>query len=75
MSGTPNASHIRTNRDAFSADSESRQPPSRSGLLATTPTVRPPKRPSTVVMLGAHLACTSWAVPSSRIASISGCTS
>ena len=53
-SGTPNASHIRTNRAAFSADSRSRQPPSRIGLLAITPTVRPPSRPSTVTMFGAH---------------------
>ena len=50
----PNASHIRTNRAAFSADGESRQPPSRSGLLAMTPTVRPPNRPSAVTMLGAQ---------------------
>src|SRR5918996_1676571 len=52
MSGTPKASHIRTKRAAFSAEVESRQPPSRSGLLAITPTVRPPNRPSVVVMFG-----------------------
>ena len=50
----PNASHIRTNRDAFSALSESRQPPLRSGLLATTPTVRPASRPRPTTMLGAQ---------------------
>ena len=50
---------MRTNRAAFSAEAESRQPPRRSGLLAMTPTVRPAKRPSVVTMFGAHLACSS----------------
>ena len=45
ISGTPSASHMRTNRAAFSAEAASRQPPSRSGLFAITPTVRPANRP------------------------------
>ena len=54
-SGIPKASHIRTKRDAFSAEMASRQPPSRSGLFAITPTVPPPSRPSVVTTFGAHL--------------------
>ena len=74
-SGTAKASHIRTKRAAFSALEESRQPPRRSGLLATMPTVRPPRRPRPTTMLGAHLVCSSTNVPSSRNASIIGWTS
>ena len=73
-SGTPNASHIRTNRAAFSAEVASRQPPSRSGLLATTPTVRPPSLPSTVTTFGAHFGCSSTPGSSSSPVTI-GCTS
>ena len=51
---------MRTKRAAFSADDESKQPPRRKGLLATTPTVRPPKRPSVVTIFGAHFGCNSW---------------
>lgn len=71
-SGMANASHIRTNRAAFSAERESRQPHLRSGLLAITPTVPPPIRPSPTTMLGAHFSCSSrnelLSGPPSRIA-------
>ena len=65
---------MRTNRAAFSADAASRQPPSRSGLFATTPTVRPANRPSVVTTFGAHFACSSTPGPSST-ARTSGRTS
>ncbi len=75
-SGTPKASHIRTNLAAFSADAESRHPPRRSGLLAMTPTVRPAIRPSAVTTLGAHRGCSSTGlVSASRMAVTTGCTS
>ena len=75
-SGIPNASHRRTKRAAFSALSEFRQPPSRSGLLASTPTVRPDSRPSPTTIDGAQLAWNSSnGVSSSRIAVTIGCTS
>lgn len=55
----PNESHSRTNRDAFSADSESRQPPLRSGLFATMPIDLPDSLPKPTTMFGAHFGCSS----------------
>ena len=70
------ASQVRTKRAAFSPAAESKTPPMCAGLLAITPTVRPPKRPSTVVIFSAHTGSSSSFSPSvSKIASISGCTS
>ena len=75
-SGIPNASQVRTKRAAFSPAAESRTPPITCGLFAITPTVRPPRRPITVVMFSAHISRSSNFSPSlSRIASTSGCTS
>ena len=76
MSGIPNASQVRTKRAAFSPAAASSAPAMCAGLLANTPTVAPPKRPRTVVMLGAHMDRSSMCSASaSRIASTKGCTS
>ncbi len=75
-SGRPYASHIRTKRDPFSALSESRQPPLRSGLLATTPTARPANRPRPQSRFGAQFGWISTTPAlSSRRARMSGRTS
>ena len=47
---------------------------SRSGLFATTPTVRPPSLPSSVTTFGAHFGCSSMPGSSSSPSTI-GCTS
>ena len=76
MSGIPNASHVRTNRAAFSPADESSAPPICAGLFAITPTVAPPSLPRTVLMFSAHIgSSSSFSASASRIASIKGCTS
>ena len=73
--GTENASHVRTNRAAFSEASMSRVPANCIGWLATTPTGAPSTRPKPTMMLGANASCTSRKVPSSSTVSITACMS
>ena len=58
-SGTPNASHIRTNRAAFSARRRPGSRPAAAGCSRSRRRCGRPSRPSVVTMFGAHLACSS----------------
>ena len=71
----PNASQVRTKRAAFSLASMSSVPATCSGLLATTPTLRPSMRPKPTTMFCAHSSCTSTKSPSSSTASMTVCMS
>ena len=65
-SGTLNASHMRMNRAALSAESESSTPPFCIGWFATTPTEFPAARANPTTMFLAHAGLTSNHDPSSN---------
>lgn len=73
--GSPNASHNRTNRAAFSEALMSNVPARQWGWLATTPTGSPWRRASVVTMFGANCSCSSSTLSESTIPRITVRTS
>src|SRR3989304_1134426 len=69
-SGMLNASHVRTNRAAFTDASMSSTPASAPGWLPTTPAACPPRRAKPQTMFSAQCACTSRNSPSSTTRSM-----
>ena len=74
-SGMLNASHVRTNRAAFSDASMSSVPASTLGWLATIPTARPSSRANPITTFIAQNGKTSKKSPSSTMRRITSCMS
>src|SRR3954469_665678 len=74
-SGTLNASHRLMNRVHLSAESTNSTPPSCAGLLATTPTGVPSRRPKPTITSGAYSGLISKNDSASTMPSMSSCMS